>query len=416
MARLGLVTIDNRYIDHLREYDRVVFPNMTDQRKSGCHYMGVPLDVLNFDGEQYFVPFSSSKTVPGLKKNYRTEICVQHDLETMIRWLVYNGMIPAPKDMVRPVNLRKLLHGHPLEMMERFVEELNKKQDEISDMVKKVYLLQTSREKLPSDMGWIVDFRNVERAMQDFVVRQQAYSKLIEPEPQAVSAGAPRLTPRMQRLMEMSQNGSIKKMMSGKSPAPQEEAPQKTELQMPKKAKLELCTIDRRYINYLITKDRKVFPNKAEHHLSGRHYVGVPTEALNFEGEQYFVPLSSQGRNDYKTEICASTKHETRLSYLVYNGMIPAPRNRVRTVDIYQAASDETIELLELFVKILNEKYDEICEKAKAVHFLQTSETQIVSSVDRIVDFRTVEEAMRDYKNQPAISLPETITPQNMVG
>ncbi|WP_055665419.1 type III toxin-antitoxin system ToxN/AbiQ family toxin [Desnuesiella massiliensis] len=176
--------------------------------------------------------------------------------------------------------------------------------------------------------------------------------------------------------------------------------------------KLVFYNVKDEYIEYLIEVDDKVMFNKPEDNT--RPYVGF---VLKIDELDYLVPLSSKLRktndvttiipNTFTKEQLESGEYKNfpeKIAIIKFNCMIPIIPEVISKINLNEIAIDEDGQKYrDLLVKEINfcaDNRDRILKKAsKAYKIYNENKPYMKEIVDSCCDFKKLEEACKEYKN-----------------
>lgn len=169
--------------------------------------------------------------------------------------------------------------------------------------------------------------------------------------------------------------------------------------------KLNLYSVNDKYIKYLRQFDEKVYDNKEDIRIQTRKYLGIVLTINNFN---YYVPLSSPKKSDYtdceKKIIRKDTKTIIRIhnndrlyGTLRISNMIPVP---ITELEPYITNDEKDLKYREVVLselRYINNNKDKIIKNARIV-YNQKIKNQDIGYIKNTVDFRLLEEKIKEWK------------------
>ena len=168
--------------------------------------------------------------------------------------------------------------------------------------------------------------------------------------------------------------------------------------------KLNLYSVNDKYIKYLRQFENKIYDNKEEIRIHERKYLGI---VLTVNGFNYYIPMSSPKKSDYldfeKKIIRKDTKtiiriHEGGRLYgtLRISNMIPVP---ITELEPYFISNEKDLKYKEVILgelRYINNNSDKIVKYAKTV-YNQKMKNIDIGYIKNTVDFKLLEEKLNKW-------------------
>ena len=174
--------------------------------------------------------------------------------------------------------------------------------------------------------------------------------------------------------------------------------------------KLNLYSVNDKYIKYLMQFDNKIYDNKENTRTYKRKYLGI---VLTINGFNYYVPMSSPKKSDYidyaKNIIRKDTKTIIRIKEgsrlygtLRISNMIPVP---ITELEPYIVADEKDLKYKQLILgelRYINNNSNKIIKYAKTV-YNQKIKNIDVGYIRNTVNFKVLEEKLNDWNENNTI-------------
>lgn len=168
--------------------------------------------------------------------------------------------------------------------------------------------------------------------------------------------------------------------------------------------KLNLYSVNDKYIKYLRQFDDKIYDNKEGNRNHERKYVGI---VLTINDLNYYIPMSSPKKSDYidygNKVIRKDTKtiirmHDSRRLYgtLRISNMIPVP---ITELEPYILSNEKDLKYREVIMgelKYINNNSNKIVKYAKVVYNQKIKDID-VGYIKNTVDFKLLEKKLVDW-------------------
>lgn len=164
---------------------------------------------------------------------------------------------------------------------------------------------------------------------------------------------------------------------------------------MPQKEKLQLYTINDKYIKYLSQYDNHVSWNKKPK----RPYIGI---VLKIEKFLYFAPLYSHKEkyNTYSSNpsfMKVEDRKGRNLSIIRFSEMIPVPENEIELID-YDVRGEKYKNLLQAEINFINDHKINVYSKAKKM-YRNITKIKIPFFINISCNYKLLEEKCTIYIN-----------------
>ena len=174
--KLNLYSISDKYIQYLRNFDSKVYDNKEGNRKHTRKYIGVVLNINNFD---YFVPFSSPKNsdyddaaCSKIKKSIIPIVRIidkdKYGNYTLYGTLRISNMIPVPISEITPYFVKNEKDKKYKDLILAEIEFIRKNSDKIIKNAKVLY----ERKERDMDIKYLkntVNFKFLERKCLEYI-------------------------------------------------------------------------------------------------------------------------------------------------------------------------------------------------------------------------------------------------------
>ena len=168
--------------------------------------------------------------------------------------------------------------------------------------------------------------------------------------------------------------------------------------------KLNLYSVNDRYIEYLRKFDKRIYDSKEEKRTYDRKYVGVVLSVNNFN---YYIPMASPKKTDYidinKKIIRHDTKtiirmHDNKRLYgtLRISNMVPVP---ITELEPYIVEEEKDLKYREVIlgeIRYINRNSNTIIKNAKLV-YSQKKNNLDIEYIKNTVEFSVLEEKCREW-------------------
>ena len=170
---------------------------------------------------------------------------------------------------------------------------------------------------------------------------------------------------------------------------------------------LNLYSVSDSYIKYLRKFDKRIYDNKEEIRTHKRKYLGV---VLTVNGFNYYIPMSSPKKSDYKdfekgiiredTKTIIRMKERGRLyGTLRISNMIPVP---ITELEPYSTANETDMKYKDLIMgelRYINSNKNKIIKYAKVVYNQRIKNIDI-PYIKNTVDFGLLEEKLKEWNKK----------------
>ena len=168
--------------------------------------------------------------------------------------------------------------------------------------------------------------------------------------------------------------------------------------------KLNLYSINDKYIEYLRKYDRRVYDNKEEDRINGRKYLGV---VLTVNEYNYNIPMSSPKKSDYvdinKKIIRKDAKTIIRMhsgdrlyGTLRISNMIPVPITELEPYVLKNEYDPKYKNLILGELRYINQNSKKIIKYARIV-YAQKEKNLDVDYIKNTVNFKLLEKKMGNW-------------------
>lgn len=168
--------------------------------------------------------------------------------------------------------------------------------------------------------------------------------------------------------------------------------------------KLNLYSINDKYIKYLRQYDVKVYDNKEEYRTHFRKYLGV---VLSINEFNYYIPMSSPKKSDYIDFDKKTVRKDAKTIIRIHNNnrlygtlrisnMIPVP---ISELEPYILADEKDLKYKELILaelRFINNNTKKITEYAKIV-YNQRDRNENIGYIKNTINFKLLEEKMKEW-------------------
>lgn len=173
---MKIVDLDIKYIDYLRQNDKIVLKNDGKNYTKERKYLGIIITKSNF---QYFIPFSS----PNIKDDYidgkirkSSMVCIRmvdDGQNKLLGTLKLNSMIPiANNNVIKEYNLKAEKDIFYRTLVEKELKYIKKHKNEITKAATKLYNLKINGKNLPM-LNHVCDFKLLEEKALEYKLKNE---------------------------------------------------------------------------------------------------------------------------------------------------------------------------------------------------------------------------------------------------